>query len=105
MDPDTFTPSDVIHLFFLMEIDLDLSVGVPGGAAAPEDDEEAGEFQIRSSVTCLRGTAGFSVLCLCAEKVRVISPWVAWISGGICYKGGGWGFICVWGVYKCGGGL
>ena len=38
MDPDTFAPSDVIHLF-VMEIDLDLSVGDPGGAAAPDDDE------------------------------------------------------------------
>ena len=42
MDPDTFAPSDVIHLF-VMEIDLDLSVGDPGGAAAPDDDE-VGEF-------------------------------------------------------------
>ena len=41
-DLDTFAPSDVIHLF-VMEIDLDLSVGVPGGAAAPDDDE-VGEF-------------------------------------------------------------
>ena len=30
MDPDTFAPSDVIHLF-VMEIDLDLCVGDPGG--------------------------------------------------------------------------
>ena len=43
MDPDTFAPSDVIHLF-VMEIDLDLSVGVPGGAVALDDDEEVGEF-------------------------------------------------------------
>ena len=43
MDPDTFAPSDVIHLI-VNEIELDLSVGVPGGAAAPEDDEEVGEF-------------------------------------------------------------
>ena len=43
MDPDTFAPSDVIHLF-IREIDLDLSVGVPGGAAAPDDDEEVEEF-------------------------------------------------------------
>ena len=42
MDPDTFAPSDVIHLF-VMEIDLFLSVGDPGGAAAPDDDE-VGEF-------------------------------------------------------------
>ena len=42
MDPDTFAPSDVIHLF-VMEIDLDLSVGDLGGAAAPDDDE-VGEF-------------------------------------------------------------
>ena len=42
MDPDTFAPSDVIHLF-VMEIDLDLSVGDPGGAAAPDDDE-VGKF-------------------------------------------------------------
>ena len=38
MDPDTFAPSNVIHLF-VMEIDLDLSVGDPGGAAAPNVDE------------------------------------------------------------------
>ena len=42
MDPDTFAPSDVIHLF-VMEIDLDLFVGDPGGAAAPDDDE-VGDF-------------------------------------------------------------
>ena len=42
MDPDTFAPSSVIHLF-VMEIDLDLSVGDLGGAAAPDDDE-VGEF-------------------------------------------------------------
>uniref|UniRef100_A0A7S4G397 Uncharacterized protein n=1 Tax=Eutreptiella gymnastica TaxID=73025 RepID=A0A7S4G397_9EUGL len=42
MDPDTFAPSDVIHLF-VMEIDLDLSVGDPSGAAA-SDDDEGGEF-------------------------------------------------------------
>ena len=43
MDPDTFAHSNIIHLF-VMEIDLDLSVGVPGGAAHPDDDEEVGEF-------------------------------------------------------------
>ena len=42
MDPNTFAPSDVIHLF-LMEIGLVLSVGDLGGAAAPDDDE-VGEF-------------------------------------------------------------
>ena len=39
----TFAPSDVIHLF-VMEIDLNISVGVLGGAAAPDNDEEVGKF-------------------------------------------------------------
>ena len=43
MEPNTFAPSDVIHLF-VNEIDLDLSVGVLGGAADPKDDEKVGEF-------------------------------------------------------------
>ena len=42
MDLDTFAPAGVIHLF-VIEIDLDLPVGDPGGAAAPDDDE-AGKF-------------------------------------------------------------
>ena len=43
MDPDTFAPSGVNHLV-VMEIDLNLSVGDPGGATAPNDDE-VGEFE------------------------------------------------------------
>ena len=43
MDPNTFAPSDVIHLF-VMEIVLDLSMGVLSGAATPDDDQEVGEF-------------------------------------------------------------
>ena len=42
MDLDTFVPSNVIHRV-IMKIDLDLSVGDPGGAAAPDDDE-VGKF-------------------------------------------------------------
>ena len=53
MDPDTFAPSDVIHLV-VMEIDLDLSVGDPGGAAAPKDDE-VGEFSDEEPFDLLEG--------------------------------------------------
>ena len=38
MDPDTFGPLDVIHLF-VMEIDLYLSVADPGGVAAVDHDK------------------------------------------------------------------
>ena len=53
MDPDTFAPPDVIHLV-VMEIDLDLSVGDPGGAAAPNDDE-VGEFSDEELFDLLEG--------------------------------------------------
>ena len=53
MDPDTFAPSDVIHLV-VMEIDLDPSVGDPGGAAAPNDDE-VGEFSDEELFDLLEG--------------------------------------------------
>ena len=43
MDPDTFAPSNAIHLF-VMKIELDLSVGDASGTAAPDDDDEVGEF-------------------------------------------------------------
>ena len=79
MDPDTFAPSDVIHLF-VMEIDLDLSVGDPGGAAAPDDDE-VGKFSDEELVDLPEGDEEVTdsrllaihplallVLCLCAEK-------------------------------------
>ena len=95
MDPDTFAPSNVIHLF-VMESDLDLSVGVPGGAAAPEDDEEVGEFSDEELCDLLEGDdeedpLAFPVLCLCVEKVGVISPWVGRISWGVGHKLGGGG--------------
>ena len=79
-DPDTFAPSDVIHLF-VMEIDLDLSVGDPGGAAAPDDDD-VGKFSDEELVDLPEGDEEVTdsrllaihplallVLCLCAEKV------------------------------------
>ena len=80
-----------------MEIDLDLSVGIPGGAAAPEDDEEVGEFSDEELCDLPEGDdeeepLAFPVLCLCAKKVGVISPWVTWISGGVGYKWGGGGY-------------
>ena len=53
MDPDTVAPSDVIHLV-VMEIDLDLSVGDRGGAAAPNDDE-VGEFSDEELFDFLEG--------------------------------------------------
>ena len=53
MDPDTFAPSDVIHLV-VMEIDLDLSAGDPGGAAA-RDDDEVGEFSDEELFDLLEG--------------------------------------------------
>ena len=49
MDPDTFAPSDVIHLV-VMEIDLDLSVVLQLLMMM-----RWGNFQMRSSLTCLRG--------------------------------------------------
>ena len=59
MDPNTFAPSDVIHLF-VMESDLDLSVGDPGGAAAPDDDE-VGEFSDEELVD-LPGSNRFPII-------------------------------------------
>ena len=79
MDPDTFAPSDVIHLF-AMEIDLDLSVGDPGGAAAPHDDEVGkfsdeevvdlteGDEEVTDSPLLVIHPLALLVLCLCAEK-------------------------------------
>ena len=54
--PDTFAPSDVIHLF-VMEIDLDLSMGVLDGAAAPAalDDDEVGEFSDEELIELPKG--------------------------------------------------
>ena len=53
MNSDTFAPSDVIHLV-VMEIDLDLSVGDRGGAAAPNDDD-VGEFSDKELFDLLEG--------------------------------------------------
>ena len=77
MDPDTFAPSDIIHLF-VMEIDLDLSVGDPGGAAAPDDDEVGnfsdeelvdlpeGDEEVTDSRLLAIHPLALLVLCLCA---------------------------------------
>ena len=92
MDPDTFAPSDVIHLF-VMEIDLDLSLGDPGGVAA-RDDDEVGKFSDEELVDLPEGdignpSAGTSCAMLVCSKRGVISPSVARISRGVGYKWGG----------------
>ena len=42
-----------------------------------------------SRLLAIHPPLAFLVLCLCVEKGGVISPWVAWISGGWVISGGG----------------
>ena len=71
MDPDTFEPSDVIHLF-VMEIDLDY-LWETLMVLQLLMMMRWGNFQMRSSLTCLRGMMKRNRLSLTTSMTQLLN--------------------------------